>query len=176
MPARSRRALSGGTRIWLVFTLLLILLGVSTALWPGTPPGAQQSPHRGFDLQAHRGARCLMPENTLPAFEKALALGVTTLELDAVMTADGVVGVHHDRRLAPERRRNAAGNWIAEADAPAILSLSASNLATYDIGHARPGSRYADHWPEQAAVTGRAEEHTSELQSLMRFSYAVFRL
>src|SRR3546814_10380250 len=102
-PARSRRALSGGTRIWLVFTLLLILLGVSTALWPGTPPGAQQSPHRGFDLQAHRGARGLMPENTLPAFEKALALGVTTLEL-------------------------------------------------------------------------RSEEHTSELQSLMRISYAVFCL
>src|SRR3546814_17846902 len=104
------RSLSGGTRIWLVFTLLLILLGVSTALWPGTPPGAQQSPHRGFDLQAHRGARGLMPENTLPAFEKALALGVTTLELDAVMTADGVVVVHHDRRLAPERTRDAAGN------------------------------------------------------------------
>ncbi|HEY9536662.1 MAG TPA: glycerophosphodiester phosphodiesterase [Kiloniellaceae bacterium] len=153
-PARSRRALSGGTRIWLVFTLLLILLGVSTALWPGTPPGAQQSPHRGFDLQAHRGARGLMPENTLPAFEKALALGVTTLELDAVMTADGVVVVHHDRRLAPERTRDAAGNWIAEADAPAILALSASNLATYDIGHARPGSRYAERWPEQAAVYG----------------------
>src|SRR3546814_8557579 len=81
-------------------------------------------------------------------------LGVTTLELDAVMTADGVVVVHHDRRLAPERTRDAAGNWIAEADAPAILALSASNLATYDIGHARPGSRYAERWPEQAAVYG----------------------
>src|SRR3546814_18729043 len=82
-----------------------------------------------------------MPENTLPAFEKALALGVTTLELDAVMTADGVVVVHHDRRLAPERTRDAAGNWIAEADAPAILALSESNLATYDIGRARSEER-----------------------------------
>src|SRR3546814_18107903 len=70
------------------------------------------------------------------------------------MTADGVVVVHHDRRLAPERTRDAAGNWIAEADAPAILALSASNLATYDIGHARPGSRYAERWPEQADVYG----------------------
>jgi glycerophosphoryl diester phosphodiesterase len=41
-----------------------------------------------FDLQGHRGARGLAPENTLPAFARALSLGVTTLELDAgVMTA-----------------------------------------------------------------------------------------
>src|SRR3546814_19084465 len=102
------------------------------------PPGAQQSPHRGFDLQAHRGARGLMPENTLPAFEKALALGVTTLELDAVMTADGVVVVHHDRRLAPERTRAAAGDWVAEAAPPAHLSPSASNPAPSDIDPPRP--------------------------------------
>src|SRR3546814_3256621 len=82
-------------------------------------------------------------------------LGVTTLELDAVMTADWVVVVHHDRRLAHEGTRDAAGNWIAEADAPAILALSASNLATYDIGHARPGRRYAERWPEQAAGHGQ---------------------
>src|SRR3546814_14747651 len=76
----------------------------------------------------------------------ALVTGVQTCALPIL--------VHHDRRLAPERTRDAAGNWIAEADAPAILALSASNLATYDIGHARPGSRYAERWPEQAAVYG----------------------
>ena len=35
-----------------------------------------------FDAQGHRGARGLAPENTLPAFAKALEIGVTTLELD----------------------------------------------------------------------------------------------
>src|SRR3546814_9605500 len=84
-PARSRRALSGGTRIWLVFTLLLILLGVSTALWHGTPPGAQQSPHRGFDLQAPRCARGLMPANKMPDFEKAMPISVDTMEPDTMM-------------------------------------------------------------------------------------------
>ena len=39
-----------------------------------------------FDLQGHRGARGLAPENTLPAFAKALSIGVTTLELDTGMT------------------------------------------------------------------------------------------
>ena len=46
-----------------------------------------------FDLQGHRGARGLAPENTLPAFAAALSLGVTTLELDTAITRDGVMVV-----------------------------------------------------------------------------------
>ena len=49
-----------------------------------------------FDLQGHRGARGLAPENTLPAFTMALSIGVTTLELDLAMTSDGVLVVSHD--------------------------------------------------------------------------------
>ena len=50
----------------------------------------------GFDAEGHRGARGLLPENTLPAFEAALDLGVTTLELDLHYTQDGEVVVWHD--------------------------------------------------------------------------------
>lgn len=49
-----------------------------------------------FDAEGHRGARGLRPENTLPAFETALDLGVTTLELDLHFTQDGQVVVWHD--------------------------------------------------------------------------------
>ncbi|MCU0942995.1 MAG: hypothetical protein MUE35_10650, partial [Hydrogenophaga sp.] len=49
-----------------------------------------------FDLQGHRGARGLAPENTLAGFERALAIGVTTLELDVVLSAEGVPVVSHD--------------------------------------------------------------------------------
>ena len=45
---------------------------------------------RTIDIQGHRGARGLLPENTLPAFARALAIGVTTLELDCAITRDGV--------------------------------------------------------------------------------------
>jgi glycerophosphoryl diester phosphodiesterase len=50
----------------------------------------------GFDLQGHRGARGLVPENTLPAFRRALDLEVTTLELDVVISADSQVVVSHE--------------------------------------------------------------------------------
>ncbi|QXD14265.1 glycerophosphodiester phosphodiesterase [Rhodocaloribacter litoris] len=49
-----------------------------------------------FDVQGHRGARGLMPENTIPAFLKALELGVTTLEMDVVISADSQVVVSHE--------------------------------------------------------------------------------
>jgi glycerophosphoryl diester phosphodiesterase len=58
-----------------------------------------------FDLQGHRGARGLAPENTLAAFSTALSIGVTTLELDLAMTSDGILVVSHDRRLNPDHTR-----------------------------------------------------------------------
>lgn len=59
-------------------------------------------PHT-FDLQAHRGGAGLWPENTLEAFGRALALGVSTLELDVHLTAEDDVVVSHDHALADAR-------------------------------------------------------------------------
>jgi glycerophosphoryl diester phosphodiesterase len=44
----------------------------------------------------HRGAPREFPENTLPAFDRALALGADAIELDVHVSSDGVVIVHHD--------------------------------------------------------------------------------
>jgi glycerophosphoryl diester phosphodiesterase len=49
-----------------------------------------------FDLQGHRGARGLLPENTVPGFVRALELGVTTLEMDVVISKDYEVVVSHE--------------------------------------------------------------------------------
>jgi glycerophosphoryl diester phosphodiesterase len=56
-----------------------------------------------FDLQAHRGGAGLHPENTLEAFGAALALGVSTLELDVHLTRDNDVVVCHDQALSDAR-------------------------------------------------------------------------
>src|ERR1043166_9059646 len=69
------------------------------------------SPAAAFDLQGHRGARGLAPENTIPAFAEALAIGVTTLELDVAVTKDGVLVVHHDERLDPNTTRSPDGRF-----------------------------------------------------------------
>ncbi len=106
-----------------------------------------------FDLQGHRGARGLAPENTLAAFRLALALGVTTLETDLAVTKDGVVVLGHDPRLNPDLVRGPDGQWIA-APGPAIRSLTRAELERYDIGRINPASKYASQFPQQKPVDG----------------------
>jgi glycerophosphoryl diester phosphodiesterase len=105
-----------------------------------------------IELQGHRGARGLAPENTLPGFERALAIGVDTLELDVGVTRDGVVVIHHDRRLNPDIAR-LDGQWVS-APAPTIYSLSYKELQSYDVGRIRPGSEYARRFPHQKPIEG----------------------
>jgi glycerophosphoryl diester phosphodiesterase len=106
-----------------------------------------------FDLQGHRGARGLAPENTLPAFASALSIGVTTLELDLAMTGDGVLVVSHDSRLNPDHTRGADGTFLA-AEGPAIRSLTLAQLQRYDVGRLKPGTAYAAAFPEQRGMDG----------------------
>jgi glycerophosphoryl diester phosphodiesterase len=106
-----------------------------------------------FDLQGHRGARGLVPENTLEAFTEALEIGVTTLELDLAMTKDGVLVVSHDSRLNPDHTRGPDGKFLT-AEGPAIRSLTLDEVRQYDVGRLKPGTAYAATFPEQRGMDG----------------------
>lgn len=122
---------------------------------------------QAFDLQGHRGARGAAPENTLAGFAAALAVGVDTLELDAGVTRDGVVVIHHDRRLNPDIARGPDGRWI-EAPGPLLRELDLDELRRYDVGRLRPGSEYAARFPEQAPADGARIPRLAELFALAR--------
>jgi len=107
----------------------------------------------GFELQGHRGARGLMPENTLPAFAHALSIGVDVLELDAAITADGVVVVSHAPQLDPAITRGPNGDWIRDHDL-AISRLEFAELRRFDVGRINPASGYAKQFPHQTSVDG----------------------
>ena len=107
----------------------------------------------GFDLQGHRGARGLAPENTLAGFEAALAVGVTTLELDTAVTRDGKVVISHDAKLNPNLTRDAQGRWL-DAVGPAIFSMTLAELQRYDVGRLAPDTKYAQTYPLQQACDG----------------------
>ena len=76
-----------------------------------------------FDLQAHRGGAGLWPENTLEAFGRALALGVSTLELDVHLTADDDVVVHHDPTVHGELTDARRIRELTRADLPPSMPL-----------------------------------------------------
>ena len=125
------------TKAWIVMLALSLLGGCATR----------------FDLQAHRGGRGLMPENTLAAFSKALDIGVTTLELDVGITQDGVMVVSHDRHLNPDLIRDAQGQHLTERGAT-IMSMPFAELQRFDAGRLKPGSNYAKTFAQQQAVDG----------------------
>ena len=125
------------------------------------------APAHAFDLQGHRGARGLAPENTLAAFETALRVGVTTLEFDLAMTADDVLVASHDRRLNPDHTRGPDGKFL-EREGPAIRSLTLAELQRYDVGRLKPGSAYAASLPEQQAVDGARIPALTELFDLVQ--------
>jgi glycerophosphoryl diester phosphodiesterase len=124
-------------------------------------------PATAMDIQGHRGARGHLPENTLPAFEYAAKLGVDTLELDVGVTRDGVVVVHHDRRLNPDVARAADGRWV-RAPAPTIFSLTFVEIQKFDVGRLRPGSEYAARFPHQKPLDGTRIPRLSEVLKLDR--------
>ncbi|WP_298923529.1 glycerophosphodiester phosphodiesterase [uncultured Ramlibacter sp.] len=107
-----------------------------------------------FDLQAHRGARGLAPENTLPAFERALEVGVDTLELDVGLTADGVVVISHDPYLNPLIVRDAAGQWLEGTRGPLLKALTYTQLQAYELGRIKPGTPYATTFATQQPRDG----------------------
>jgi glycerophosphoryl diester phosphodiesterase len=134
-------------------TLAALLLGPAAA--------------RALDLQGHRGARGLAPENTLAGFARALAIGVTTLETDIAITADGVLVISHDPALNPDITRGPDGRFL-EARGPLIHQTPFDELRRYDVGRIKPGTRYAEQHPDQQSADGARIPALAELFALVR--------
>ncbi|MBI2509622.1 MAG: glycerophosphodiester phosphodiesterase [Betaproteobacteria bacterium] len=120
-----------------------------------------------LDLQGHRGARGLRPENTLPAFARALSLGVTTLELDCAITKDGVVVVSHDSTLNPDITRAAGGRWLTGGEPP-IRQFTYEELRRLDVGRINPESAYSKRFPEQQPADGARMPRLADVFALAR--------
>lgn len=120
------------------------------------PAAAQPSKNdRPFEIIGHRGAAGLAPENTMAAFRRACAVGVTGIELDVHLTADSVLVVHHDYTLHPDLTRDSLGAYSIREPRPLLRTLSLASLRSYDVGTLRPGSDYAARHPEQHAGNER---------------------
>lgn len=109
--------------------------------------------HRYTQLQGHRGARGLAPENTLAGFALTLETGVDGIEFDIGMSRDNHIVICHDLRLNPDIFRDQHGEWV-EAPGAIVNELSLTELKQYDAGRLRPQSAYAAKYPEQRAMDG----------------------
>ena len=99
-----------------------------------------------FDWQGHRGARGLAPENTVPAFLRALEYPVTTLELDLAVSADSQLIVSHEPWMSATICSRPDGRPVPEAEAEtfALFGMTLSEIRSFDCG-----SRGHPDFPEQ---------------------------
>jgi glycerophosphoryl diester phosphodiesterase len=130
---------------------------------------------RPFDLEGHRGARGLAPENTLAAFRKAIAIGVTTIETDIAVTKDRVPVISHNPSLVPELVRDGTGKWLT-APGASIHSLTLDELRRYDIGRLDPDTKYARQFPEQRPSDGERFPTLREVLQLVATAGKPIRL
>lgn len=111
------------------------MLAVAVALGPFA---AVADAPAGFDVQGHRGARGLVPENTLVGFARALELGVSTIELDVGVTRDGEVVVAHDPYVNPKLCLAPTGEPLATERGPLLRHLDLREVQAFDCGSLNP--------------------------------------
>lgn len=128
-----------------------------------TAAAAQQP----LDIQAHRGGRALMPENTIPAMINAVNLGARTLELDCVISSDKQVVVSHDVYMSADFMRKPDGSDIDKASEKqyALYRMTYDSIRTYVEG-TKPypqfprQAKFATYKPLLSALVDSVEAYT----------------
>jgi len=129
---------------WLISLLVLPVVTYADSNLP------DKSTHpSSFDLQGHRGARGLLPENTIPGYLLALDLGVTTLEMDAVISAQGSVFLSHDQWMSAKICSYPDGRKVKKSQQKSlkIYAMNDVEVRSFDCG-----SRGHPDFPKQRAM------------------------
>lgn len=117
-----------------------VRLSDTVAPLASSSPSAAQTKKRVVEVQGHRGARAVLPENSIAAFRHALAAGVDVLELDLQITKDDQLVVAHDARIP---------SWCSAREGDAIRTMMLSEVQALDCG-----TKTNPKFPKQRAVPG----------------------
>ena len=161
------------TRILLLISVLALsctpkrqLTGINTSIMPET-----------FDWQGHRGARGLLPENTIPAFLKALEFPkLTTLELDLAVSKDNQLIVSHEPWMSALICSHPDGRPVEEDEEQElrIYEMTLAQIQAFDCGQ-RGNANFPEQTPQAVfkptleAVVKAAEETAGALQRPLPF-------
>lgn len=120
----------------------------------------ENQPKPVVDIQGHRGCRGLFPENTLVAFEKAIDLGVHTLELDLAVSKDGIVVVSHEPFMSQTICSKPNGQPITQAEDRQfnLYQMTFDSIQQFDCGLLKHPN-----FPEQMKIAAAKPSLTSVL-------------
>ncbi|MEM1215954.1 MAG: glycerophosphodiester phosphodiesterase family protein, partial [Bacteroidota bacterium] len=155
----------------------LCLLIVGSSCSPKLKTVAVEPTEKVIDWQGHRGARGLLPENSIPAFRKALEYpAIRTLELDVVISADSQVVVSHEPWLAALFCSHPDGRAVTEEEEKSLrlLRMTLAEIQAFDCG-SRGNAKFPEQLPVAtvkptlAAVAEAADLHARSLERPLPF-------
>ena len=130
--------------------ILMALFVLSCDLSTKNEMSSTQHPYARIEIQGHRGARGLWPENSIYGFIKTAQLGVETLEMDVVINGDGDVLVSHDPYFNSQFCLDPEGNEITDESEYNIFTMPQAEIEKFDCG-----SKFYPRFPEQEKIKVR---------------------
>ena len=113
----------------------------------------------------HRGARGIMPENTMEGFEFTIGIGVEALEFDVILTRDRVPVITHNHNLLAAATRHPDGTWV-QGDGLKVSDLSLAELQALDVGGLDGGTVYGQRFPDQSFLSNIRIPRLTDLLNL----------
>ena len=114
----------------------------------------------------HRGARGILPENSMAGFDFALSNGVDLLEFDVLLTRDDIPVITHNHEFHGSTVRGADGAFL-EGKFPRVASLTMAEIERFDIGRLNTNTDYGRRFPDQAPMDGVRVPRLAELLQLV---------
>ncbi|KAK4698697.1 glycerophosphoryl diester phosphodiesterase, partial [Phenoliferia sp. Uapishka_3] len=142
MPGDGAGSTKDAGSVSMLFATALLAASIAAPVFSSPVPAEKRwAFSQYFDLQAHRGGRGHVVENTLPAFADSLNNGVTSLEMDVGLTKDGHLIVWHDEQIDPLKCQDtipvATDDPIFPYVGKYLANLTLAQVKTLDCGSVR---------------------------------------
>ncbi|MGC6454770.1 MAG: glycerophosphodiester phosphodiesterase family protein [Candidatus Puniceispirillaceae bacterium] len=117
-------------------------------------------------IVGHRGARGILPENSIIGFDFALSIGVDLLEFDVLISRDDIPVITHNHEFHGSAVRGPDGAFL-NGDHPRVASLTMAEIEQFDIGCLNAETEYGRRFPDQAQIDGVRVPRLTELLHLV---------
>ena len=151
-------------RFVFIIGMAMLFLHTGCELLPKQEPSKTKKVMKNIDWQGHRGARGLLPENTIPSFLIALSFPkVKTLEMDVVVSKDQQIVISHEPYFSRQITTRANGAAVTEADEKMlnIYEMTLEQIQTFDVG-----KRGNIKFPDQVAMAAQKPTFKSMVKAV----------
>ena len=116
-------------------------------------------------IYGHRGARGVLPENTLDSFQYLFDNDIKAYETDILISKDLIPVITHDFRLSPSMTKDSEGNWLEDEDIK-IIDLTYDQISKFEVGSLNKLTKYGRRFLNQKKLQNQKIPKLNQLLDL----------